>query len=291
MAEILGAIGTSHIPAIGRAMDLGIEDTPYWRDFFAGYRPVREWLRAANPDILIHFYNDHGLEMFLDKKPTFAIGTAPEYQSADEGWGIKPIPPITGETDLSWHIVNELVEAEFDPTVCQEIKVDHGVTVPLSVLFPDRGYQGIKVIPVCINCERHPMPKPSRCYALGQAIGRAVQSYQGEGRIVVLGTGGLSHQLDGERAGILNPEFDDYCLDKLVNEPEALLGYSIEDLVEIAGAQGVELNMWLGMRGCLLGRVRELHRNLVAPISNTSAGLQLLVPDQPAEAGMTPDSR
>lgn len=277
MARIFGGIGTSHIPAIGRAMDQGIEDTPYWKDFFAGYLPVREWLEEVEPDILIHFYNDHGLEMFLDKKPTFAVGTAPEYRNADEGWGIKPIAPIKGETDLSWHIVNELIENDFDPTVCQEIKVDHGLTVPLSLLFPNNRYQGIQVIPVCINCERHPMPKPSRCYALGQAIGRAVESYDGDGKIVVLGTGGLSHQLDGERAGMLNTEFDEMCLDKLVSDPEDLLQYTIEDLVEIAGAQGVELNMWLGMRGCLLGHVRELHRNLVAPISNTAAGLQLLV--------------
>jgi protocatechuate 4,5-dioxygenase beta chain len=246
---------------------------------------VREWLAEVNPEILIHFYNDHGLEMFLDKKPTFAIGAAPEYHNADEGWGIKPIPPITGETELSWHIINELIENDFDPTVCQDIKVDHGVTVPLSLLFPDNSYQGVKVIPVCINCERHPMPKPARCYALGQAIGRAVASYGGDARVVVLGTGGLSHQLDGERAGILNTEFDEMCLDKLVSEPEALLGYSIEDLVEIAGAQGVELNMWLGMRGCLQGDVRELHRNLVAPISNTAAGLQLLVNGGQAPGG------
>jgi protocatechuate 4,5-dioxygenase beta chain len=276
MAKIIGGIGSSHIPAIGRAVDQGIEDTPYWKDFFAGYVPVREWLNEVQPDILIHFYNDHGLEMFLDKKPTFAVGTAPEYQNADEGWGIQPIPPITGESELSWHIVNELVEHDFDPTVCQEIKVDHGLTVPLSVLYPNHGYQAVKVIPVCLNCERHPMPKPSRCYALGQAIGRAVESYGGNDKVVVLGTGGLSHQLDGQRAGMLNIEFDQMCLDKLVSEPEALLGYSIEDLVEIAGAQGVELIMWLGMRGCLLGNVRELHRNLVAPISNTAAGLQLL---------------
>lgn len=277
MAKIIGGIGTSHIPAIGRAMDQGIVDTPYWKDFFAGYVPVREWLQDVRPDVVIHFYNDHGLEMFLDKKPTFAIGTAPVYHNADEGWGIKPIAPITGETELSWHIVDHLIENDFDPTVCQEIKVDHGVTVPLSILFPDAGYQRLKVIPVCINCERHPMPKPSRCYALGQAIGRAVESYAGDERVVVLGTGGLSHQLDGERAGILNTEFDQMCLDKLASDPRDLLGYSIEDLVEIAGAQGVELVMWLAMRGCLLGNVRELQRNLVAPISNTAAGLQLLV--------------
>ncbi len=277
MAKIIGGIGSSHIPAIGIAMDKGIEQTPYWKEFFDGYLPVREWLYEQNPEIAIVFYNDHGLEMFLDKKPTFAVGAAPEYHNADEGWGIKPIPPITGETDLSWHIINELIENDFDPTVCQEMKVDHGLTVPLTLMYPGHKYQHIKVIPVAINCERHPMPKPSRCYAFGQAIGRAVESFGGNQTVVVLGTGGLSHQLDGERAGIINIDFDKQCLDKMVSDPEALNKYSIEDLVEIAGAQGVELNMWLAMRGCLLGNVKELHRNLVAPISNTAAGLQLLV--------------
>ncbi len=277
MAKIIGGIGSSHIPAIGIAMDKGLEQTPYWKDFFDGYVPVRKWLHEQNPDIAIVFYNDHGLEMFLDKKPTFAIGAAPVYHNADEGWGIKPIPPITGETELSWHIINELVENDFDPTVCQDIKVDHGLTVPMSLMYPGHQYQHVKVIPVSINCERHPMPKPSRCYAIGQAIGKAVESFGGDQRVVVLGTGGLSHQLDGERAGFLNTEFDQQCLDKMVSDPEALTRYSIEDLVEIAGAQGVELNMWLAMRGCLLGKVTERVRNLVAPISNTAAGLQLLI--------------
>lgn len=276
MARILGGIGTSHIPAIGAAMDKGLEDTPYWRDFFGAYVPVREWLRRHEPDTIVLFYNDHGLEMFLDKKPTFAVGAAAQYLNADEGWGINVIPAVTGETELSWHIINELIEHDFDPTVCQEIKVDHGLTVPLCLLYPDHGYQGVRVIPVCINCERHPMPKPSRCYALGQAIGRAIESFEADRKVLVLGTGGLSHQLDGERAGFLNTEFDTLCLDRLTADPEALTRYSIEDLVELAGAQGVELNMWLAMRGCLTGEVTELYRSLIAPISNTAAGLLLL---------------
>ncbi|MEJ2045741.1 MAG: class III extradiol dioxygenase family protein [Reinekea sp.] len=276
MANIIGGITTSHIPAISNAMERGLEDTPYWKDFFAGYPPVREWLLEQKPDIAIIFYNDHGLEMFLDKKPTFAIGCAPQYENADEGWGIATIPPVTGETELSWHIIEALIENDFDPTVCQDIKVDHGLTVPLRLMYPDQKYQHLKIIPVCINCERHPMPKPSRVYALGQAIGRAVESYPGDEKVVVFGTGGMSHQLDGERAGFLNADFDEDCMNKLVNDPEALTKYSNYDLVKLAGAQGVELNMLLGMRGVLTGEVEELHRNYVAPISNTGAGLQLL---------------
>jgi protocatechuate 4,5-dioxygenase beta chain len=222
------------------------------------------------------FYNDHGLGFFLDNKPTFAIGAAPEYHNSDEGWGISNIKPITGETELSWHIVNELIENDFDPSVCQELKMDHALAVPLRLIYPNQDYQHLKVIPVAINCERHPMPKPSRCYAFGQAIGRAVASFGGDQKVAVFGTGGLSHQLDGERAGLIDCDFDIECMDKIVSDPEALTKYSIEDLVEIAGGQGVELNMWLAMRGALQGNVKELHRNFVAPISNTGAGLMLL---------------
>ncbi len=278
MAKILGAIGTSHVPAIGVAVDRGIEDTPYWKDLFSAYVPVREWINENKPDIAVLFYNDHGLEMFLDKKPTFSIGCADEYQNADEGWGIKPIPPLTGETDLSWHIVNHLIENDFDPTVCQDIKVDHGATVPMSVLYPGHQYRGTKVIPIAINCERHPMPKPSRSYAFGQAIGDAIRSWDSDQTVVVLGTGGLSHQLDGERAGFLNTEFDQMCMDKLVTDPESLTHYTNDQLTEIAGAQGVELAMWLAMRGACSGPVEELVNVLIAPISNTAAGVQLLVP-------------
>lgn len=278
MAKMIGMIGTSHIPAIGRAVDQGLEETPYWVDFFEGYKPMRKFLQEEKPDIAVLFYNDHGLSMFLDKKPTFAVGCAPQYENADEGWGVNVIPPLTGETDLSWHIVNHLIENDFDPTVCQDIKVDHGATVPMSVLYPNHSYQGVKVIPIAINCERHPMPKPSRSYAFGKAIGDAIRSWDSDQKVVVLGTGGLSHQLDGERAGYLNTDFDKMCMDKLVTDPEYLCQYSNDDLTRIAGAQGVELAMWMAARACFSGPVKEIERRLVAPISNTASGLQLLLP-------------
>lgn len=278
MAKMIGMIGTSHIPAIGRAVDQGLEETPYWVDFFEGYKPMRKFLQEEKPDIAVLFYNDHGLSMFLDKKPTFAIGCAPQYENADEGWGVKVIPPLTGETELSWHIVNHLIENDFDPTVCQDIKVDHGATVPMSVLYPNHSYQGVKVIPIAINCERHPMPKPSRSYAFGKAIGDAIRSWDSDQKVVVLGTGGLSHQLDGERAGFLNTDFDQMCMDKLVTDPEFICQYSNDDLTRIAGAQGGEWAMWLAARGCFSGPVKEIERRLVAPISNTASGLQLLLP-------------
>ena len=277
MAKIIGAIGSSHIPAIGLAIARKQQEEPYWKSFFDGHKPIWKWLGEKKPDVAIVFYNDHGLEFFLDKKPTFAIGAAEEYISYDEGWGLKTIPPIKGDPALSWHICNSLVEDEFDITVCQELGVDHGLTVPMQLMWPgDDNYGGVKVIPVIINCERHPMPSLKRCYNLGQAIAKAVASYDEDLDVVVLGTGGLSHQLDGQAAGLINKEFDLMCIDKLVNDPEDLFQYSIRDITEIAGAQGVELNMWMGMRGAMAGKVEQLHFNLSIPISNTAAGTLLL---------------
>ncbi|MGI1678863.1 MAG: protocatechuate 3,4-dioxygenase [Cellvibrionaceae bacterium] len=278
MAKIVGGITTSHIPAIGKAIEQKLQNEPYWKPFFDGYPPVREWLSKVQPDVAVIFYNDHGLEFFIDKKPTFAIGAAAQYISADEGWGIKTIPPINGDPELSWHICNELVENEFDITICQELSVDHGLTVPMQLMWPGNKYEHMKVIPVCLNVEQHPMPSPKRCFDLGKAIGAAIESYDKDLKVVVLGTGGLSHQLDGERAGFINKKFDIECMDKIVDHPEELTKYSIRDLVEIAGAQGPELIMWLGMRGVLdgQGELTELHRNYHAPISNTGAGLLLI---------------
>ncbi|ETI59292.1 class III extradiol dioxygenase family protein [Marinomonas profundimaris] len=281
MAKIIGAVTTSHIPAIANAMANGLEETPYWKPFFDGYPPVRDWLNEKKPDVIILFYNDHGLEFFIDKKPTFAMGVADEYYNSDEGWGIPTIPPVTGESDLSWHIANSIVDEGFDMTICQEMKVDHGLTVPLNLMWPGHQYGHVKVIPVCINCEQYPMAQPWRTFELGRAIGRAVASYEEDINVVVFGTGGMSHQLDGERAGFINRAFDIDCLDKLVSNPEALTKYSNMDLVEQGGAQAVELNMLIAMRGTLLGKVTERHRNYHAPISNTGSGLMLLENEMP----------
>lgn len=276
MANIIGAIGTSHIPAIGKAIDQKSQNSPYWKSFFDSYIPIHDWLDEKRPDVAIIFYNDHGLEFFFDKKPTFAIGTANQYFNDDEGWGIKPIPPVTGEPDLSWHICNHLVENEFDITICQEMKVDHGVTVPLQLMWPGNNYQHIKVIPVCINVEQHPMPSPKRCFELGQAIGESLKSYDQDLKVVIFGTGGLSHQLEGKRAGFINKEFDLYCMEKLIHEPELLTKLSILDFVEQGGAQGPEFIMWMAMRGALSEHIELLHQAYNLPISNTGAGTMLI---------------
>ncbi len=278
MARIIGGLTTSHIPAIGNAVprEKELVNDPYWKPFFAAYPPAREWLRKAKPDVAIVFYNDHGLNFFLDKMPTFAIGAAFQYRHADEGWGIPTIPPFQGDPELSWHIIDSVVRDEFDLTTCQEMLVDHGFTVPMSLFWPGNTYTYVKVIPVQINTVQHPLPSPARCFKLGQAIGRAVASYPKDLKVVVLGTGGLSHQLDGERAGFINKKFDLMCLDKIVNEPEALTRLSIHELVKEAGAQGAEFILWLAMRGALTGKVTKIHSSYHVAVSNTATGLLVL---------------
>jgi protocatechuate 4,5-dioxygenase beta chain len=275
MARIVGGICTSHIPAIGNAIARGLQNDPYWQPFFQGYPPVREWLERVKPDVAVMVYNDHGLNFFLDKMPTFAIGAAPEYQNADEGWGLPTLPPYPGDPALSWHIIESLVADEFDITSCQEMRVDHAFTVPIALLWPGT-QRRVKTVPVAVNTVQHPLPTPNRCFKLGQALSRAIASYPEDLRVVVLGTGGLSHQLDGERAGFINKGFDLECLEKIVNDPQALTNYTIHDLVRLAGTQGVELIMWLVMRGALSARVRQVHRHYHIPVSNTAAGLLLL---------------
>jgi protocatechuate 4,5-dioxygenase, beta chain len=276
MASVIGGIGTSHIPSIANAIAKGLFDDPYWRPFFDGFTRARQWLAEVKPDTVVIFYNDHGLNFFLDKLPTFAIGAAAEYRHADEGWGIPIQPPFRGDPDLSWHLIENAVADEFDITMCQEMLVDHAFTVPMSLLYPGGGEWPVRVVPVAINTVQHPLPSPSRCYRLGQAIGRAIASHDGEARVLILGTGGLSHQLDGTRAGFINTRFDRACLDMIVDAPMALTRYSSLDLVEIAGAQGVEFLNWLAMRGALTGTVTKVHSNYHVPISNTATGLIVL---------------
>ncbi|HUZ73291.1 MAG TPA: class III extradiol dioxygenase family protein [Stellaceae bacterium] len=276
MARVIGAITTSHIPAIGGAIAKGLQSEPYWRPFFAAFDRVHEWLAQERPDVAVVVYNDHGLNFFLDKMPTFAIGAAPEYRHADEGWGLPVAPPFAGDPALSWHIIEALVADSFDLTTCQEMLVDHAFTVPMSLLWPGTARWPVRTVPVVVNTVQHPLPAPHRAFALGQAIGRALESYDRDIKVVMVGTGGLSHQLDGTRAGFINKPFDLMCMEKLVSEPEALTTYSVMDLVALAGAQGVELLNLLVARGALLGRVAAVHANYHVPISNTATGLLVL---------------
>ncbi len=276
MAKILGAVTTSHVPAIGNAIAKGLQDDPYWEPFFKGWEGVHQWLAKTKPDVAVVVYNDHGLQFFLDKLPTFAVGAAPEYRNADEGWGLPTLPPYRGNPDLSWHMIESLVADEFDITTCQEMVVDHAFTLPLKLMWPAADACPVATVPVAVNTVQHPLPTPTRCYKFGRALGRAIESFPEDLKVVVLGTGGLSHQLDGPRAGFINKAFDAMCMEKLVGDPEALTRYSIDDLVEQAGTQGVEVINWLIARAALGGTVSEVHRNYHIPISNTASGIMVL---------------
>ncbi len=272
MANIVGGLASSHIPSIGGAIAKGLEQDPYWKPFFDGFPPAREWLGRVKPDVVVVFYNDHGLNFFLDKMPTFAVGAAQEYHNADEGWGIPTLPPFKGCPDLSWHIINHLVDKEFDVVTCQEMLLDHAFTLPLKLFWPGATCP-VLTVPICINTVQFPLPSASRCYRLGQAVGEAIRSWDSDLRVAVMGTGGLSHQLDGERAGFINKKFDIEFMNSLQSNPEWATQYTIHELVEKTGTQGVELVMWLAMRGALGASVKEIHRNYHIPISNTATGV------------------
>ena len=292
MARIVGGLTTSHIPAIGNAIARGVQETPYWKPFFDGYTPVRQWLDEVRPDVAIVVYNDHGLNFFLDQIPTFAVGAAEQYRNEDEGWGLDVLPSLRGNPELSWHLIESLVAEDFDITICQNMTVDHGCMVPMLTMWPEGRAAGewpVAVVPIAVNTVQHPVPSAARCYKLGQAIGRAIESYPDDLKVVVFGTGGMSHQLQGERAGFINTAFDRLFMDKLVDEPEALSRLSTAELVEQAGSEGIELIMWLAMRGAMTRGARLRHRHYHVPVSNTAAGV-LVVDNVPTAPGRPADT-
>jgi len=276
MATIVGGIATSHIPAIGNAIAKGLQNDSYWRPFFQGCEAVQSWLSQVRPDVVVVIYNDHGLNFFLDKMPTFAVGAASEYCNADEGWGLPLSQPYPGYSEFSWHVIESLVENEFDVTTCQELLVDHGFTVPLSLLWGRCVPFPVRTVPVVVNTVQYPYPSPLRCLNLGRSIGEAIESFGEDVRVVVLGSGGLSHQLDGERAGFINRDFDQEFMRRIVNEPEALARFSTSELVRRVGSQGIEILNWLVMRGALTGVVSAKHSNYHVPISNTAGATLVL---------------
>jgi gallate dioxygenase len=261
MGRIIAGLGSPHAPAVGAAVDRRDEESPYWKPLFDGYRPMRAWLERERPDIVILFSNDHFTSFFLDVIPTFALGVASTHEIADEGWGKRALPPVPGDTDLGWHLARSLVEDGFDPAVCHRMPLDHGCLSPLSALFPWTPSWPVRVIPILVNVLHFPIPTAARCFELGRAVRRAVMSYEDDVRVVVLGTGGLSHQLTGERFGYINPEWDAQFLDLIEREPERLAALSHRDYIERGGSESVEVILWLCMRGALSARVRCVHRN------------------------------
>jgi protocatechuate 4,5-dioxygenase beta chain len=276
VARITAGVATSHVPAIGAALDNGKAGEPYWQPLFAGYERSRQWIAQEKPDVVILVYNDHASAFSLDLIPTFAIGCAEEFQPADEGWGPRPVPVVKGHPELAWHLAESLILDEFDMTIVNQMDVDHGLTVPLSLMFGQPDAWPVKVIPLAVNVVQYPPPTGNRCYNLGKAIRRAVESFPQDLKVVVFGTGGMSHQLQGPRAGLVNKAFDYAFLDRLVSDPVAQSKVSHLEYVREAGSEGIELVMWLVMRGALDEQVREVYRFYHVPASNTAVGHLIL---------------
>jgi protocatechuate 4,5-dioxygenase beta chain len=279
MARITAGIGSSHVPAIGAALDGGRTALPDWAPIFAGYEWTQKWVGEQQPDVVILVYNDHASAFSLDVVPTFAIGCAESFEPADEGWGPRRIPVVHGHSKLAWHIANSVVLDEFDLTIMNRLDVDHGLTVPLSLIFGQPAAWPVKVIPLAVNVIQYPTPTANRCFRLGEAIARAVRSFPEDLNVQVWGTGGMSHQLSGKRAGLINREWDTRFLDQLTADPDALRTLSHEEYIREAGSEGMELIMWLTMRGALGPKIRELYRFYHVPASNTAVGHVVFTPE------------
>ena len=285
MAKITASVFTSHVPAIGAALDLGKTQEPYWQPLFKGYEYGKQWMKDNKPDVIFLVFNDHATAFSLDFIPTFAIGTAAEFQPADEGWGPRPVPVVKGHPDLASHIAHSVIQQDFDLTIVNKMDVDHGLSVPLSLMCgqpsADKFEWPCPVIPFAVNVVQYPVPSGQRCYNLGKAIRKAIESYDQDINVHIWGTGGMSHQLQGARAGLINKEFDNAFLDKLINDPQAAADIPHIDYVREAGSEGIELVMWLIARGAMNdvtgGKAPVVkHRFYHVPASNTAVGHLIL---------------
>jgi protocatechuate 4,5-dioxygenase beta chain len=287
MASIIGGIGTSHVPTIGVAYDKGKQQDPLWKPLFDGYTPVAAWLAEQQADVLVFFYNDHCTTFFFDLYPTFALGIGERFPVADEGAGLRNLPPIRGDVQLQAHIAECLVNDEFDLTVFQDKPIDHGCAAPLPLLWPHVPDWPGTVVPIAINVLQYPLPTARRCYRLGQAVRRAIESYPEDLKVVVVGTGGLSHQIHGERTGFNNTEWDMEFLDRFQHAPETLTDLTHTDYVRLGGAESVEQIMWLAMRGALGGPIRKLHQNYYLM---TTTAMTVVLYEPGVEAADAPSS-
>ena len=282
MARITASVYTSHVPAIGIALDQGKTHEPYWKNVFDGYEHSKQWMKDNKPDVIFLVYNAHATAFSREMIPTFALGTAASFPVADEGWGPRPVPTVQGHPELAAHIAQSVIQDDFDLTICNKMPVDHGLTVPLSLmcgpLDPLKDTWPCPVIPFHVNVVQYPVPSGARCFALGQAIRRAVEKFDENLNVHIWGTGGMSHQLQGPRAGLINRVWDNAWLDQLIADPAACAKVPHIDYVREAGSEGIELVMWLIARGAMQdiapkkGDIRVSHRFYHVPASNTAVG-------------------
>ena len=281
MSRITASVYTSHVPAIGAAIDQGKTEEAYWKPVFAGYRFSKQWIQAEQPDVIFLVYNDHATAFSLELIPTFALGLAAEFSPADEGYGPRPVPVVQGYPELASHIAQSVIQDDFDLTLVNKMDVDHGLTVPLSLMFGQPAAWPCKIIPFAVNVVQYPVPSGRRCFMLGQAIRRAIESFDEDLNVQIWGTGGMSHQLQGARAGLINAAWDNRFLDRLIENPSELSQVPHIEYVREAGSEGIELVMWLIARGAMADVAGEKkpivrHRFFHVPASNTAVGHLIL---------------
>jgi gallate dioxygenase len=271
LATIVGGIAASHTPAIAFAFDTQKPDDPIWAPIFEGFAPVRAWLKEKAPDVLFFVYNDHVTSFFFDHYSNFALGFAETFAVADEGGGPRPLPAIKGHPALAKHIANGLVADEFDLSFFQSKGLDHGVFSPLSIMLPHEREWPTAIVPLQVGVLQFPIPTARRCFALGRSLRKAIQSFPEDLKVAIVGTGGLSHQVSGERAGFNNTDWDMEFLELLEKDPEKLTELSIADYAKRGGIEGAEVVMWLVMRGALTPKVRKVHQSYCLPSMTATA--------------------
>ena len=275
MATIVGGIATSHTPTIGFALDANKQEDPVWAPIFKGYEPVQQWLKDQAPDVLFYIFNDHMTSFFIDHYSHFALGVGEKFPVADEGGGPRDLPPLKGHPGLAEHIAKGLVADEFDLSYFQEKGLDHGCFSPLSLLLPHDPEWPCKVIPLQVGVLQAPTPNAKRCYNLGKSLRKAIQSYPEDIKVAIAGTGGLSHQVHGERCGFNNTPWDMEFMERLEKDPEGLTNITIAEYAELGGMEGAEVIMWLVMRGALSKEVEATHQTYYLPSMTPIASMIL----------------
>jgi len=282
MATIVGAVASSHTPTIGFALDAHKEHDPVWAPIFEGYKPVQDWLARQKPDVLLMIFNDHVTSFFFDHYSHFALGIGESYAPADEGGGPRALPAVRGHAALSHHIAAGLVADEFDLSYFQDKPLDHGCFSPLSILWPHEGGWPGAIVPLQIGVLEFPIPSARRCYKLGHSLRKAIESYPEDLKVVLVATGGLSHQVHGERCGFNNPEWDLAFMDLIERDPERLAEMTHAEYARLGGFEGAEVIMWLVMRGALSPKIRKLHQSYYLP-SMTGIATAIYENESPAE--------
>jgi gallate dioxygenase len=265
MARIVGAIATSHTPTIGFAHDRKSPDDPVWGPIFAAYVPIRKWLGEKKPEALVLIYNDHVTSFFFDHYSAFTLGIDDAYAVADEGGGARALPPVRGHAALAQHVGFSLVADEFDMSFFQDRPLDHGCLSPLSMLLPHEPDWPVPIVPLQVGVLQFPVPSALRCYKLGQALRRAIESYPEDLSVVIVATGGLSHQVHGERAGFNNTPWDMQFLDLIEKDPVRLTELTQAEYARLGGMEGAEVIMWLVMRGAMSATLRKIHQTYYLP--------------------------